>query len=104
MHLRQRQPPGEGYVAGPLTLGLQVTCTNPTFSCTLERLGQAADCATSGGVVAGIDCSDPAYEPPCVVHVRMAYDFTMFGAFGPLPATFHFARDSHLSISALPTP
>lgn len=95
----------EGYVSGPPTLGGQATCTNPTFSCTLETtLGQVADCATSGGVVAGIPCSDPAYEPPCVVHVRMAYDFTMFGAFGPLPATFHFARDSHFSISALPTP
>jgi TadE-like protein len=94
----------EGYVAGPLTLGGQATCTNRTFSCTLETLGQAADCATSGGVVAVIPCSDPAIEPPCVVHLRMAYDFTMFGAFGPLPATFHFARDSHFSISALPTP
>jgi hypothetical protein len=95
----------EGYVAGPPTLGGQATCTNPTFSCTLETTaGQVADCATSGGVVAGIDCANAATEPPCIVHVQMAYDFSMFGAIGPLPATVHFARDSRFSMSALPTP
>ena len=95
----------EGYVDGPVTAGGHRTCTNPTFTCTLETAGgQSADCVASGGIVAGIDCSDPATEPPCIVHVRMTYVFTLIGAVGPLPQTFDFGRDSRYSISALPTP
>ena len=95
----------EGYVEGPVTAGGHRTCTNPTFACTLETAaGQSADCASSGGIVAGQDCSNPATEPPCIVHVRMQYDFRMILAFPPLPPTIDFARDSRYAISALPTP
>jgi TadE-like protein len=95
----------EGYVEGPVTAGGHRTCTNPSFACTLETAGgQSADCESSGGIVAGIDCSDPATEPPCIVHVRMTYEFSLIGAFAPLPQTLDFARDSRYSISALPTP
>jgi TadE-like protein. len=92
----------EGYTAGPPTAGGNFTCTNPTFACTLELNGQSADCATSGGLVNGTDCSIPTTDPPsCIVHVRMTYAFTMFGALPPLPATINFARDSRYAVSAL---
>src|SRR5467141_383328 len=41
------------------------TCTNPTFTCTLERNGATADCLGGHGFTNGVDCSDPATEIPC---------------------------------------
>ncbi len=95
----------EGYAEGPVTAGGHRTCTNPAFSCTLETAGGAsADCSSSGGMVGSTDCSASATEPPCIVHVRMLYAFTMILSLPPLPATIDFARDSRYAVSALPAP
>lgn len=77
------------------------TCTNPAFSCELERNGAAADCSASGGFTNGIDCSDPATEPPCTVHVRMTYNFDTLLPFGPMTGPFPIVRDSRFRISNL---
>ncbi len=95
----------EGYVEGPVTAGGHRTCTNPSFTCTLETAGGAsADCASSGGIVGTTDCSNSATEPPCIVHVRMRYTFATLLGLGIVPATIDFARDSRFAVSALPTP
>lgn len=80
------------------------TCSNPTFTCTLERNGAATDCAASGGVTSGVDCSDPATERPCTVHVRMSYLFRPFFSIPPLPMTVQITRDSFFRISDLTPP
>ncbi len=80
---------------------LDATCTNPTFSCTLERNGDSTDCATSGGITDGVDCSDVITEPPCTVHVRMAYQFHLLLAIPPFPTTISLNRDSYFRISDL---
>lgn len=77
------------------------TCTNPTFTCTLERNGAATDCATSGGFTNGVDCSDPTTEPPCTVHVRMDYQFRLLLAIPPFPSAITIGRDSYFRISNL---
>jgi Flp pilus assembly protein TadG len=81
----------EGY-AEPAGTVDHADCSNPTFSATLEPDSPS--------------CSDPTTEPPCVVHVHLEYDFTMIGAFPPLPETIHFGRDSRFAVSDLvaPTP
>ena len=61
------------------------TCTNPSFTCTLDRNGTSTPCATAGGQTDGVDCSNPATEPPCTVHVRMHYNFHLLLAIPPLP-------------------
>jgi TadE-like protein len=95
----------EGYVEGPVTPGGHRTCANPSFVCTLETTaGQSADCISSGGIVASQDCSNPTTEPPCLVHVRMEYNFATILALPLVPQTVDFARDSRYSISALPVP
>ena len=83
----------EGY-AEPAGTSDHSTCSNPTFAYTLEKADPS------------LDCSDPTTEPPCVVHVHLEYDFTMIGAFPPLPETIAFGRDSRFSVSDLvaPTP
>ena len=75
------------------------TCTNPTFICTLERNGATADCLGGGGFTNGVDCSDPATEIPCTVHVQLVYDFRALLSFPPLPATIQIVRDSRFRIS-----
>jgi hypothetical protein len=80
------------------------TCTNPTFTCTLERNGAATPCATSGGFTNGVDCSDPTTEKPCTVHVRMDYVFRPFFSIPPLPTTVQIIRDSFFRISDLTPP
>src|SRR5262249_47490444 len=59
----------EGYAGAPDN----TTCTNPTFSCTLEWGGSSASCDSSGGMVGGNDCSAIATQPKstdaCTVHV-----------------------------------
>jgi hypothetical protein len=77
------------------------TCTNPTFTCTLERNGASTDCATSGGFTNGVDCSDPTTDPPCTVHVRMDYQFHLLLAIPPFPSTIAIGRDSYFRISNL---
>jgi TadE-like protein len=80
------------------------TCTNPSFTCTLERDGAAADCSTSAGSINGTDCSDPATEPPCMVHVRLDYQFKLILAIPPLPGSIQISRDSYFRISNLQAP
>lgn len=77
------------------------TCTNPVFSCFLERNSAVTDCGTSNGVTDGVNCFDPATEPPCIVHVQMAYDFDTLLPFGPVIGRFHIVRDSRFRISNL---
>jgi hypothetical protein len=66
------------------------TCTNPSFSYTLEPDDPS--------------CSDPLTEPPCIVHVRMDYDFNLILAISPMPATIHLTRDSRFLMSDLTPP
>jgi hypothetical protein len=80
------------------------TCTNPTFICTLERNGASADCLGGGGFTNGVDCSDPATEIPCTVHVQMVYDFRTLLSVPPMPASFQIVRDSRFRISNLTPP
>ena len=80
------------------------TCTNPTFTCTLERNGASVDCATSGGFTNGVDCSDPTTEPACTVHVRMDYQFRLLLAIPPFPMSIDFSRCSSFRISDLTPP
>jgi len=80
------------------------TCTNPGFSCTLEWGGSSVDCASSTGSVGGVDCSIPATEPPCIVHVKLDYQFRMFLSFPPLPETISIGRDSRFRMQDLTPP
>lgn len=80
----------EGY-AEPAGTVDHATCTNPTFSYTLEP-------------DPSLPCFDVTLEPPCTVHVRLEYDFKMIGAFPPLPETVHLARDSRFAVSDLVIP
>jgi len=80
------------------------TCTNPTFTCTLERNGASTGCALSAGFTNGVDCSDPATEPPCTVHVRMDHQFKLILAIPPLPSSIQFGRDSYFRTSNLEAP
>ena len=77
------------------------TCTNPTFTCTLERNGASTDCAASRGFTDGVDCSDATTEPPCTVHVRMSYQFHLILAIPPIPAVIQADRDSFFRVSDL---
>jgi Flp pilus assembly protein TadG len=77
------------------------TCTNPTFTCTLERNGATADCLGSTGFTNGVDCSNPSTEPPCTVHVQMTYQFQTFLVIPPLPSSISIVRDSYFRISNL---
>jgi len=80
------------------------TCTNPTFACFLERNGASTDCEASGGFTNGVDCSDPATELPCTVHVHMDYEFRLILSFPLLPGTIQISRDSLFRISNLTPP
>lgn len=82
------------------------TCTNPSFTCTLERNGASTGCASSGGITNGVDCSHPKTEPepPCTVHVRMDYQFHLLLAIPPFPSTIAISRDSYFRISDLTPP
>ena len=84
--------------------GGNTTCTNPAFTCTLERGPASTDCAASGGVTGGVDCANPATEPACTVHVRMTYRFDLLLAIPPFPASIDLHRDSSFRISDLTPP
>jgi hypothetical protein len=84
--------------------GGNTTCTNPTFACALERNEASTDCATSGGITDGVDCSDPATEPACTVRVRMTYRFRLLLAIPPFPESIELTRDSSFRISDLTPP
>lgn len=80
------------------------TCSNPVFSCTLERNGATTACSTSGGFTNGVDCSDPDTDPPCTVHVRLDYQFRLILAIPPMPSSILISRDSYFRISNLEAP
>ena len=80
---------------------INATCTNPVFSCGLERNGATTDCSGSGGFTNGVDCSDPTTEIPCTVHVRLVYQFNTLLSVGPMTGTFELDRDSRFRISNL---
>jgi TadE-like protein len=80
------------------------TCTNPTFTCTLEHGGSTTPCEGSAGSVGGVDCWDKAVDPPCTVHVRLNYDFRTFLAFPPMPQSIAVIRDSRFRLSTLEEP
>jgi hypothetical protein len=77
------------------------TCTNPAFSCTLERNGATSDCRNPGGFTNGIDCSNPALDPPCTVHVQLTYTFQTLLSVPPMPTSVLLVRDSRFRISCL---
>jgi Flp pilus assembly protein TadG len=78
----------EGYTEPVGTID-HATCTNPSFSYSLEP-----DVPS---------CSDPLASP-CIVHVRMDYDFSMILGISPLPATLHLGRDSRFQMQDLTAP
>jgi Flp pilus assembly protein TadG len=79
----------EGYAEPPGTVD-HATCSNPQFSYFLEPDVPA--------------CSNSLTEPPCVVHVRMDYDFETILGITPLPATLHISRDSRFQMADLTAP
>jgi Flp pilus assembly protein TadG len=91
----------EGYQSSDPT---NHTCTNPSFTCNLEHGSMATDCASSGGWVNGVDCSQPATAPPCIVHVRLDYEFRTLLGIAPLPTSLQIGRDSRFRISDLAPP
>jgi hypothetical protein len=81
------------------------TCTNPSFTCSLEWGGSSTPCASSGGMAGGNDCSaimtQPKTTEACTVHVRLDYDFRLILGLVPLPDNVAFARESRFRISDL---
>jgi len=94
----------EGYLQSDPTD--DTTCTNPAFTCTLDRGGVSADCATASSSVGGADCSKDlsVTDPPCTVHVRLDYDFTTFFAIPPMPTSISIVRESRFRMSSLDAP
>jgi len=66
------------------------TCTNPSFSYTLEPDDPSCSLATT--------------EPPCVVHVRMTYEFRLFLGLPPMPGSITLVRDSRFQMQDLQAP
>lgn len=91
----------EGYVGA----SDNATCSNPSFSCSLEWGGMSSPCDSSGGMVGGNDCSAISTQPKttdaCTVHVRLDYDFRVILGLVPFPDTFPLGRDSRFRISDL---
>ncbi len=79
----------EGYAEPPGTVD-HATCTNPTFSYTLEPDNPS--------------CADPMTDPSCIVHVRVDMDFRLFLGLPPLPTMFQIGRDSRFRIADLTPP
>jgi Flp pilus assembly protein TadG len=79
----------DGYTEPAGTVN-HATCSNPSFSFTLEPDDPA--------------CADPATEPPCIVHVRMTYDFHLFLGIPPMPSTIQLVRDSRFQMQDLTPP
>jgi hypothetical protein len=91
----------EGYAQS--NPGDDSTCTNPTFSCTLERGGSSVPCDSSGGFVGPADCSKDikTTNPACTVHVHLDYEFRTFFAIPPMPQSIDLGRDSLFRIASL---
>jgi hypothetical protein len=54
--------------------------------------------------VSSADCSSPATSPPCIVHVRLDYEFRTLLGIAPLPTSLQIGRDSRFRISDLAPP
>ena len=65
-------------------------CTNPSFVYSIERMPVSGDCSMQG-----------EFDPPCIIHVTLTYDFHMFLNFPPMPSVFHMTRGSQFAISDL---
>jgi TadE-like protein len=81
------------------------TCSNPSFSCSLEWGGMSTSCASSGGIVGTNDCSAIGTQPKtteaCTVHVHLDYDFRLILGLLPFPDNVAFGRDSRFRITDL---
>jgi Flp pilus assembly protein TadG len=66
------------------------TCTNPSFSYSLDPDDPSCSVATT--------------EPPCVVHVRMTYQFNLFLGIPPFPSSITLVRDSRFQMQDLQAP
>jgi TadE-like protein len=81
------------------------TCSNPSFSCSLEWGSQSEACSTTDGVVDGNDCSAIATQPKtnaaCTVHVHLDYDFRLILGLLPFPDNVTFGRDSRFRVADL---
>jgi Flp pilus assembly protein TadG len=84
--------------AGDSTTLCSVDGSNPLFSFRLED--------STGNAVANppADCGIPVTDPPCVVHVTMAYTYHTFFNVPPYPSTISLQRDSRFAISDLAAP
>ena len=90
----------EGY-AEPAGTVDHASCTNPTVTCTIGQLGGAeVPCETYPGGV----CSVASTDPPCIVHVKVRYDFRMILSFAPLPPTVTIERNSRFAVADLVAP
>jgi Flp pilus assembly protein TadG len=69
-----------------------MNCSNPSFAFTynVERVPSSGNCSTQG-----------EFEPPCIIHVTLTYQFRMFLNIAPLPATINVTRESRFAISDL---
>jgi hypothetical protein len=65
------------------------SCSSPVFAYELERC-EAADPSRA--------------EPPCIVHVRLTYQFETVTRMPPFPAALTLVRESRFAISDLPRP
>jgi len=79
----------DGY-AEPAGTVAHATCTNPSFSYTLEPDSPS--------------CSDPTTDPPCIVHVRISYDFHLFLGMPPMPNSITLVRESRFAMQDLTPP
>jgi Flp pilus assembly protein TadG len=80
------------------------TCTNPSFTCQIEPPGGSGELAQACASYSGTYCSTSTSEPPCGVHVTLAYTFNSILGIGPLHGSFSFSRDSIYRVSDLPVP
>lgn len=80
------------------------TCTNPAFSCQVEPPVSSGELSQACASYSGTYCSTSTSEPPCGVHVTLAYTFNSILAIGPLHGSFSFSRDSIYRVSDLPVP
>lgn len=87
------------YIAtGDATSQCSAPGSNPLFSYVLEDSTGTPIASPPG------NCGNPATDPPCVVHVTMAYTYHTFFNVPPYPATLPVRRDSRFAISDLAAP
>lgn len=80
------------------------SCTNPAYSCQIEPPASSGELPQACASYSGTYCSTSTSEPPCGVHVTLAYTFNSILGIGPLHGSFSFSRDSIYRMSDLPVP